>query len=106
MNGPQAGRPRIALVLPGGGARSAYQVGVLQAIASWYPPRSRLPFPILCGTSAGAINAAVLATHPRCMAPATDALGPGLGWLPCRPGVSRRQASTCSIPAFVSSSRS
>lgn len=52
--------PRIALVLPGGGARSAYQVGVLQAIASWCPPGKPLPFPILCGTSAGAINAAVL----------------------------------------------
>jgi len=53
-------RPRIALVLPGGGARSAYQVGVLKAIASWIPPATPLPFSILCGTSAGAINAAVL----------------------------------------------
>lgn len=56
-------RPRIALVLPGGGARSAYQVGVLQAIAGWCPPGRPLPFSILCGTSAGAINAAVLAAH-------------------------------------------
>jgi NTE family protein len=53
-------RPRIALVLPGGGARSAYQVGVLKAIASWCRPGERLPFSILCGTSAGAINAAVI----------------------------------------------
>ncbi len=53
--------PRIALLLPGGGARSAWQVGVLRAIASWYPPGSALPFPVVCGTSAGAINAAVLA---------------------------------------------
>jgi NTE family protein len=53
--------PRIALLLPGGGARSAWQVGVLRAIASWYPPGSELPFPVVCGTSAGAINAAVLA---------------------------------------------
>jgi len=53
-------RPRVALVLPGGGARSAYQVGVLQAIAGWCPPGRPLPFSILCGTSAGAINAAVL----------------------------------------------
>ena len=74
MNGPQPCGPRIALVLPGGGARSAYQVGVLQAIASWYPPRSRLPFPILCGTSAGAINAAVLAARPRAFSAAPDAL--------------------------------
>ena len=54
------GRPRIALVLPGGGARSAYQVGVLRAISGWCRPGERLPFSILCGTSAGAINAAVI----------------------------------------------
>ena len=53
-------RPRIALVLPGGGARSAYQVGVLKAIAGWCEPGAPLPFSVLCGTSAGAINAAVL----------------------------------------------
>lgn len=58
-----AGRPRIALVLPGGGARSAYQVGVLHAIAGWYPPHAPLPFAVVCGTSAGAINAAVLGAH-------------------------------------------
>jgi NTE family protein len=52
--------PRIALVLPGGGARSAWQVGVLKAIAGWYPAGAALPFPVLCGTSAGAINATVL----------------------------------------------
>ena len=60
---PYGARPRIALVLPGGGARSAYQVGVLQAIAGWCPPGRPLPFSILCGTSAGAINAAVLGAH-------------------------------------------
>ena len=54
------GRPRIALVLPGGGARSAYQVGVLKAIAGWCQAGEPLPFSILCGTSAGAINAAVI----------------------------------------------
>lgn len=53
--------PRTALVLTGGGARSAWQVGVLRAIASWYPAGSALPFQVICGTSAGAINAAVLA---------------------------------------------
>jgi NTE family protein len=64
QNPPAAeSRPRIALVLPGGGARSAYQVGVLKAIAGWIPPATPLPFAILCGTSAGAINAAVLATR-------------------------------------------
>jgi NTE family protein len=61
-----AARPRIALVLPGGGARSAYQVGALKAIASWYPAGTPLPFRLLCGTSAGAILAAVLASYaPR-----------------------------------------
>lgn len=55
--------PRIALVLLGGGARSAYQVGVLKAIAHWCPPGAPLPFRLLCGTSAGAIISAVLASH-------------------------------------------
>lgn len=47
----------------GGGARAAYQVGVLRAIADLMPRKSASPFKILCGTSAGAINAAALATH-------------------------------------------
>lgn len=54
-------RPRTALVLTGGGARAAYQVGVLMAVAELLPKRRRNPFPILCGTSAGAINAASVA---------------------------------------------
>lgn len=58
-----ADAPKIALVLPGGGARSAYQVGVLKAIAGWYPPGTPLPFRLLVGTSAGAILAAVLASY-------------------------------------------
>jgi NTE family protein len=56
------GNGNCALVLPGGGARAAYQVGVLKAIAEFVPVQ-RSPFPIICGTSAGAINAAVLASH-------------------------------------------
>lgn len=51
-----------ALNLPGGGARGAYQVGVLKAIGEILSSRSN-PFPVICGTSAGAINAAVLASH-------------------------------------------
>ncbi|SDU17838.1 patatin-like phospholipase family protein [Halopseudomonas salegens] len=51
------------LVLSGGGARAAYQVGVLQAVNELMPAGSPLPFPIVCGTSAGAINALALATH-------------------------------------------
>ncbi|MFT2111368.1 patatin-like phospholipase family protein [Marinomonas sp. 2405UD68-3] len=52
-----------ALILSGGGARAAYQVGVLSAIGKMLPKDSKLPFPILCGTSAGALNASMLATH-------------------------------------------
>ena len=51
------------LVLPGGGARAAYQVGALRAIAEVLPKRAVHPFPVICGTSAGAINAAVLGTN-------------------------------------------
>jgi NTE family protein len=50
-----------ALVLPGAGARGAYQVGVLKAVASLLPAGAPNPFAIIAGTSAGAINAAVLA---------------------------------------------
>jgi NTE family protein len=52
---------RLGLVLTGGGARAAYQVGVLRAIADMLPSHAHCPFPIICGTSAGAINAAGLA---------------------------------------------
>jgi NTE family protein len=54
-------RPKAGLIMTGGGARAAYQVGVLRALAEILPEHVRTPFPIICGTSAGAINAAVLA---------------------------------------------
>jgi NTE family protein len=54
-------KARAALVLTGGGARAAYQVGVLKAVRELLPSPGQNPFPILCGTSAGAINAATLA---------------------------------------------
>ncbi len=54
---------RIGLVLPGGGARAAYQVGVLKALAEILPRRSSNPFAIVSGTSAGSINAVVLASR-------------------------------------------
>ena len=63
MSEPQ----KTALFLAGGGARAAYQVGVLQAIFSllsetgW--PAERNPFAIVCGTSAGAINATAFASR-------------------------------------------
>ena len=52
------------LVLTGGGARAAYQVGVLSAVAQVRrdcDAPSANPFPVIAGTSAGAINAAALA---------------------------------------------
>ena len=58
MNG---GRPKIGLIMTGGGARAAYQVGVLRALTEILPAEAHTPFSIICGTSAGAINAAVLA---------------------------------------------
>ncbi len=54
-------RPRAGLVLTGGGARAAYQVGVVKAVRDILGNPTRNPFPIVCGTSAGAINAATLA---------------------------------------------
>ncbi len=62
--GPPRDR-RIGLVLPGGGARGAYQVGVLKAVAEILPRRSPNPFPVISGTSAGAISAAVIASRAR-----------------------------------------
>ena len=63
-----------ALVLPGGGARGAFQVGVLKAIAELMPPRACNPFPVISGTSAGAINAVVLASKARHYGIAVDEL--------------------------------
>ncbi len=54
---------RSALLLSGGGARAAYQVGVLKAIAEIVPQGSHNPFPIICGTSAGSINTVALASN-------------------------------------------
>lgn len=57
---------KVALLLTGGGARAAYQVGVLKALAQHYPRNSKIPFEIICGTSAGAINATGLACYASC----------------------------------------
>lgn len=56
---------KIALILTGGGARAAYQVGVLKAIAEFLPRRSSSPFKVICGTSAGALNAVTLAVNAK-----------------------------------------
>ncbi len=61
------------LVLPGGGARAAYQVGVLKAIAA-VVDSDRLPFTAVAGVSAGAINAAKLAMYAEDFAEGVAAL--------------------------------
>lgn len=68
------------LILTGGGARAAYQVGVLAALAQlrrdagMAGPGSANPFPIIAGTSAGAINAATLASYADDFDAAVDGL--------------------------------
>lgn len=68
-----SGRPpsRLGLVMGGGGARAAYQVGMLQTVARRYPD---LEVPIVTGVSAGAINAVHLAAHPGNFREAVDDL--------------------------------
>lgn len=66
-----AGALRTALVLSGGGARAAYQVGILRYLGRRRPDAF---FPILTGVSAGAINLAYLASHRGTLEEATGAL--------------------------------
>ena len=73
-------RPTTGLVLPGGGARGAYQAGALKAIAEIVAPK-RNPFPVIMGASVGAINAVAAATHA----------------LDFRRGVARMVAFWCSL---------
>lgn len=55
---------KMALVLSGGGARGAYQVGVIQALSSHFDDwKIKNPFPIYTGVSAGAINTSFMASH-------------------------------------------
>ncbi len=56
---------KTALVLPGGGARGAFQVGVLKALAEVMPKQSANPFSVVSGTSAGAVNSVVLASKAQ-----------------------------------------
>lgn len=88
-----------ALILSGGGARAAYQVGVLQALADILPHLHN-PFPVICGTSAGAINALAMAAHPGEFRPAVLDLANlwqnlefeqvfRTGWLPLSKGLFR-----------------
>ena len=61
---PSPEPPVLGLVLTGGGARAAYQVGVLKGIAELLRRGSGSPFPIITGTSAGAVSAVALASDP------------------------------------------
>jgi NTE family protein len=69
-----ARHPGVALVLQGGGARAAYQVGVLKALSEILGQPKENPFPIITGTSAGAINAAFLAVNADNFAKGVEAL--------------------------------
>lgn len=66
-----ANSPPLAFTLSGGGARAAYQVGVLRHIGKLCPD---LKVPILTGVSAGAINAVFLASHTGDLRARTEAL--------------------------------
>lgn len=65
------GPPDLGLVMGGGGARAAYQVGFLRFLARRFP---ELRLPYLTGVSAGAINAAHLAAHHGTFLQAVDEL--------------------------------
>jgi NTE family protein len=81
-------RPTHALVLMGGGARTAYQVGVLHALGSMLKLRpekaARFPFQVLVGTSAGALNVAFLAGAAASGLPAFEQLATFWGRLRSR----------------------
>lgn len=73
----QDAKPRTGLILTGGGARAAYQVGVLAAIAQLRRDACTTgdnPFQVISGTSAGAINAATLACQADDFCSAVDGL--------------------------------
>src|SRR5690606_20949556 len=81
MNRPgREASQRLALILSGGGSRAAYQVGVLAGLRQLTGANAPNPFPIITGTSAGAINALALATHSASLHTAVDSmLGTGGG---------------------------
>ena len=71
MSGAEPPGGKVAIVLTGGGARAAYQVGLLRCVAELAPDYR---FPIVTGVSAGALNAAFLAGHPGGIAEASEEL--------------------------------
>jgi len=71
-----------ALVLPGGGARGAYQVGVMRSLGELLADRPT-PFPIISGISAGAINAGVMASYADSFRTGAERLAHFWGHLSC-----------------------
>jgi NTE family protein len=71
----------LAVMLTGGGARAAYQVGLVKGLARHFP---NLRFQIITGVSAGAINAIFLAAHDGSLREAADALADLWRELECR----------------------
>jgi len=65
---------KVGLLLPGGAARGAYQIGVLKGISKILPARVSNPFSVISGTSAGAINASVIASKADSFVDAIDLL--------------------------------
>ena len=65
MSNANKDKPVTGLVLPGGGARGAFQVGVLKAMAELVPKGTPNPFEVISGTSAGAVNSIVLASKAQ-----------------------------------------
>ena len=63
MSQQSVGEPVTGLVLAGGGARGAYEMGIVLGIveALGLKESDKTPFPILCGTSIGSINASWIA---------------------------------------------
>ena len=99
-------KTRKALVLPGAGARGAYQVGVLKAVASLLPKNAPNPFAVITGASAGAINAAVLAGRAGKLRARDPRHGARLGELPRAPGLPRRQLDDGEVePALARGAR-
>ena len=70
----ESGGGKSGIVLAGGGARAAYQVGVLRALKEMLADPKVNPFAIICGTSAGAVNAGALAVHADDFGKAVDNL--------------------------------
>src|SRR5258706_3637472 len=78
---PEEPRGDLAVMLTGGGARAAYQVGLLKGLARHFPG---LRFPIITGVSAGAINAIYLAAHEGPLRETADLLADIWLSLECR----------------------